>query len=807
LPATASVSPLSFTPLNAVSATSTEALLPSLQASVALSGSVSATVPVFPTPSSSPTGLIVGNGGVVGTATQLLGPSTNSLFAGGSGYVTNGSLQVNNANFSQGYSVISVAGIPTLTLDPVGTLLTSTSGAVVGGTGYNSHLTLLGGVTSDSYIYNINNGSQTGLLGIALPKSGAPAFASTCLSALVVSVACYGINAAQDYQVLVGDGATANGSKEVVIGTNASHTLPLVNANTAFPGSGTNDPNNPTGVPTADYETRLGHSVVIGDNASGTANAQVILGAEATANAANSVALGYQSVANRGGLTNYTAYGLTAPQQSAGEVSIGSPGQERQITNVAAGSSATDAVNVAQLEGVAADAGNSVQYDNAGKTSITLAGTPSTDGGLSNGTILTNLHQGNLTATSTDAVNGAQLYATNNSVSTIYNTTSKFFQANSIGAAIDTIAAGPAAVAAGDASVAMGSGATTGLGDDNAIAIGTGAHASFANSIALGSGSVTTVGAQTGYTAYALAAPQTSSGELNVGNRQLTGVAPGSAATDAVNVEQLQGVAAGSVQYDSAGKGSITLAGPVSTDGGVTGGTRITNVQQGAVNATSTDAVNGAQLYATNNTVSTIYNTTSKFFQANSAGIGSSAVGVDSIAAGPSAVASSAASIALGSGALTGAGKDNAVAIGTGSNATFANSIALGSGSVTTVGAQVGYTAFGLAAPQTSAGELAIGNRQITGVAPGQSATDAVNVEQLQGVATTAANSVQYDDASKASITLAGAPSVDGGLTGGTKITNLQQGALNATSTDAVNGAQLYATNSTVSNIYNTTSK
>jgi autotransporter adhesin len=811
LPATASVSPLSFTPLNAVSATSTEALLPSLQASVALSGSVSATVPVFPTPSSSPTGLIVGNGGVVGTATQLLGPSTNSLFAGGSGYVTNGSLQVSNANFSQGYSVLNVLGFPTLTLDPVGTLLTSTTGAVVGGTGYNSHLTLLGGVTSNSYIYNINNGIQSGTLGILLP-SGAPAFASTCLNAIVATVSCYGINAAQDYQVLVGDGATANGSKEVVIGTNASHTLPLVNADTAFPGSGTNDPNNPTGVPTADYETRLGHSVVIGDNASGTANAQVILGAEATANAANSVALGYQSVANRGGLTNYTAYGLTAPQQSAGEVSIGSPGQERQITNVAAGSSATDAVNVAQLEGVAADAGNSVQYDNAGKTSITLAGTPSTDGGLSNGTILTNLHQGNLTATSTDAVNGAQLYATNNSVSTIYNTTSKFFQANSIGAgsnaaAIDTIAAGPAAVAAGDASVAMGSGATTGLGDDNAIAIGTGAHASFANSIALGSGSVTTVGAQTGYTAYALAAPQTSSGELNVGNRQLTGVAPGSAATDAVNVEQLQGVAAGSVQYDSAGKGSITLAGPVSTDGGVTGGTRITNVQQGAVNATSTDAVNGAQLYATNNTVSTIYNTTSKFFQANSAGIGSSAVGVDSIAAGPSAVASSAASIALGSGALTGAGNDNAVAIGTGSNATFANSIALGSGSVTTVGAQVGYTAFGLAAPQTSAGELAIGNRQITGVAPGQSATDAVNVEQLQGVATTAANSVQYDDASKASITLAGAPSVDGGLTGGTKITNLQQGALNATSTDAVNGAQLYATNSTVSNIYNTTSK
>ncbi|WP_458069665.1 YadA-like family protein [Rhodanobacter sp. BL-MT-08] len=805
----AGVSPLSFTPLNAIAAPTTTALLPTLDTNAALSGSITAAVPIFPTPSSSPTGLIVGNGGVVGTATQLLGPSTNSLFAGGNGYVTNGSLQVSNANFSQGYSVVNVLGIPTLTLDPVGTLLTSTSGALVGGTGVNSHLTLLGGVSSSSYIYNINNGTQSGVLGLLLP-SQAPAFASTCLNALVVTVACYGINAAQDYQVLVGDGATANGSKEVVIGTNASHTLPPVNADTAFPGSGVNDPTNPTGVPTADYEARLGHSVVIGDSASGTANAQVILGAEATANAANSVALGYQSAANRGAVSNYTAFGLTALQQSAGEVSIGSPGQERQITNVAAGSSATDAVNVAQLEGVAADASNSVQYDNAGKTSITLAGTPSTDGGLTNGTTVTNLHQGALSATSTDAVNGAQLYATNNTVSNIYNTTSKFFQANSTGIGssalgVDSIAAGPGAIATGNTSVALGSGAAT--GNDNAIAIGTGANASFANSIALGSGSVTTVGAQTGYTAYALTAPQTSSGEINVGNRQITGVAPGSAATDAVNVEQLQGVAADSVQYDGASKGSITLGGPVSTDGGVTGGTRITNVQQGALSATSTDAVNGAQLYATNNTVSNIYNTTSKFFQANSTGAGSDAAGTDAIAAGPGAVASGNASIALGSGAVTGSGNDNAIAIGTGANASFANSIALGSGSVTTVGAQANYNAFGLAAPQTSSGELNIGNRKITGVAPGELGTDAVNVEQLQGVATTAANSVQYDDPTKTSITLAGPVSTDGGVTGGTRITNVQQGALSATSTDAVNGAQLYATNNTVSNIYNTTSK
>ena len=59
----------------------------------------------------------------------------------------------------------------------------------------------------------------------------------------------------------------------------------------------------------------------------------------ATATAAGSVALGQGSVANR-----------------ANSVSVGSAGNERQVTNVAAGTQATDAVNVAQLESTATQA-------------------------------------------------------------------------------------------------------------------------------------------------------------------------------------------------------------------------------------------------------------------------------------------------------------------------------------------------------------------------------------------------------------------------------------------------------------------
>ena len=57
----------------------------------------------------------------------------------------------------------------------------------------------------------------------------------------------------------------------------------------------------------------------------------------------------------------------------------------------------------------------------------------------------------------------------------------------------------------------------------------------------------------------------------------------------------------------------IKLEGPTSSDGGLTGGTKITNLQQGAVNATSTDAVNGVQLNAANEKMKTLDDNTVKY--------------------------------------------------------------------------------------------------------------------------------------------------------------------------------------------------
>src|SRR6185312_7543715 len=83
------------------------------------------------------------------------------------------------------------------------------------------------------------------------------------------------------------------------------------------------------------------------------ATGSIAIGADSQATAANSVAIGQGSTATRGAQLQYAALGIAGPVDSTGEYSVGAAGAERQITHVAPGSAPTDAVNVAQLQGVA----------------------------------------------------------------------------------------------------------------------------------------------------------------------------------------------------------------------------------------------------------------------------------------------------------------------------------------------------------------------------------------------------------------------------------------------------------------------
>jgi trimeric autotransporter adhesin len=273
-----------------------------------------------------------------------------------------------------------------------------------------------------------------------------------------------------------------------------------------------------------------------------------------------------------------------------------------------------------------------------------------------------------------------------------------------------------------------------------------------------GNGTIT-VGANTGGTSVDFTG--------TAGPRQLTGVAAGTAPTDAVNVSQLQAVTSvvsNAVVYDNAAHTSVTLGG-IGTASAVT----LTNVAAGAISANSTDAVNGGQLYAleaqlsqttgsmnqlpytaaaaANNTV--VGN--AKYAAVNTSGNAASATGTESVAIGGNSVANSNNTVAVGSSSqATGSGSS---AVGANATASAPNSVAIGAGSVATEANSVSVGSPGNA-------------RTLTNVAAGVNPTDAVNVAQLQGVQQNI-NDVAHGTYSGVAMAgaLAGLPQVEPGKT------------------------------------------
>ncbi|MCV2513008.1 YadA-like family protein, partial [Leclercia pneumoniae] len=443
-------------------------------------------------------------------------------------------------------------------------------------------------------------------------------------------------------------------------------------------------------------------------------------------------------------------------------VSIGSVGKERTLTNLAAGrlsATSTDAVNGSQLyatnqaiEGISGDISDlsdlAVKYDTnpdgtINYNRVSMGGTTYNSTTKAGGTTLTNVAYG---VNDSDAVNVQQL---RDATSDMYNNGVKYFHANStkadsVATGTDSIAVGPAAKSVGESSIAMGNAATsTGAGSmamgqnarstgENSVAIGAGAVANNKGDVALGAGATTeqAVGTQ-GVTIrgndYQFAGT-TPTGTVSVGSldneRTITNVAAGrisATSTDAVNGSQLyatnqaieaintnfSGLDNSVVKYVVNGDGSIdyskiALAGDTYDQSTKTGGTTITNVAAG-VNAS--DAVNKQQLDEVSLNVTNIAEGKDGMFQVNNTSNlpKPKPTGQNSIAGGAGAVASATNSMALGNSAK--ATHSNAVALGTNSVTDRDNSVSMG---------------------------YAGGERQITHVAAGTAATDAVNVGQLK---------------------------------------------------------------------------
>jgi autotransporter adhesin len=273
-----------------------------------------------------------------------------------------------------------------------------------------------------------------------------------------------------------------------------------------------------------------------------------------------------------------------------------------------------------------------------------------------------------------------------------------------------------------------------------------------------------------------------------------------------VNMGQLQNVSnqitnvnnnltdldAKAVKYDDISQDKITLnPGNISANGGVTGGTLLTNLQQGAINISSTDATNGAQMQETRDMITNITQGSIRFFQVKSnLGEADASQGTNSIAIGPLSVSSGVASLALGVNSQATA--DGAVAMGVDSKASGVNAIAIGNGALATGSVAVG------AGAQAGNGGAAFGDNAVAlvpqqGTAIGNAAVVTANRGVALGAGSTATragmNGATERFSNTAVTSTEGAVSV-GSAGGERQITNVAGGTAD---TDAVNVRQLDA--------------
>ncbi len=411
-------------------------------------------------------------------------------------------------------------------------------------------------------------------------------------------------------------------------------------------------------------------ATAVGYNSVAEGDSSVAIGQGSYSDVDTGIALGSSSVSSRVIVkgsrdTSVSEEGVvigydTTDGELLGALSIGDDGKYRQIINVADGSEAHDAVTVRQLQ---------------------------------------------------------------NAIGAVATTPTKYFHANStaedsLAVGEDSLAMGAKTIVNGNAGIGIGLNTLVLADAINGIAIGSNARANHANSIAMGNGSQTTRGAQTGYTAYNMDAPQNSVGEFSVGSedgqRQITNVAAGSADTDAVNVGQLK-VTDAQVSQNTQ---SITNLNTQVTNLD----TRVTNIENGIGDIVSTGST--------------------KYFKTNTDGVDANAQGKDSVAIGSGSIAAADNSVALGTGSV--ANEENTISVGSSTNQRRITNVAAGKNATDAVNvAQLKSSEAGGVRYDTKAdgsvdysnitlGGGNGGTTRISNISAGVNNNDAVNYAQLK---------------------------------------------------------------------------
>ena len=545
--------------------------------------------------------------------------------------------------------------------------------------------------------------------------------------------------------------STANGDNSVALGGTGST---IANGNNTFAASGgsatgngaiaigwqTNAKNDATAVGSNAQATDK-DSVAVGKNSNAAGESATAVGSSATASGRGGVAVGW----NAESAVNAVGVGFNAKAKANNTVAIG---VEANNDNTISNNYSSVSVGVATRARAVGSMAMGVSADASGKYSIALGS------GDVSGDYTANVNYPKATGEKAIAIG--------------YNSNSSNERATAIGAGATASGtdsfAGVSGTAGGNSSIAIGKGASitaptagTTVGGQDSIAMGSGASANQHSSVTIGSGSTSD-----GVRNITIGPKSSASGidSIAIGNGGVNGdknnvAVGGNGNTYTIPVNGIstnvyygaKSVDDGSIAFGNranAAKGGLAIGTVSIADGGIAVGQSVLSkngVAMGsAVSATVANAVAmGSTAEASSVGAVAIggYSATDK----------TKAQGNNALAIGASAVTNGNETIAIGKNAN--ASNANAVAVGKNAKASIANSVAVGSDSTTDTNATKQSSAtingitYNFAGATSDTGmQVSVGaagkERQIKNVAPGEvsaTSTDAINGSQLFAVA------------------------------------------------------------------------
>ena len=628
-----------------------------------------------------------------------------------------------------------------------------------------------GGTAMGKSVLSRNGGVVVGQSSYATGKNSV-SYGNTAQANGETSIAVgYSTTAAGQNAVAVGYSISAAGKNSVSIGS----TNQAKNEGSIAVGRGNNATNNNTVVIGRDSNASGNLSVAMGASANSKGTNDTAIGNDVTADGDNSVAIGRSAATKNSSSLAIGTYGtkgtlatgsysiamgrdVTASAESA--IAIGKDAVSNKKNAVALGSG-SDTSSAATVQSSATIGGKTYSWNQGVLPTTDSDGRQVSVGKSGFERQIKNVAAGEISANSTDAINGAQLYSV---ASGLANNLTKDLKIPYV--SINSTATGASSNvnndgAKGSNSIAIGPFTTA--TKDNGVAIGNGAKSLSEDSIVIGRNAQAETKSGAGLT--------TTSRAIAIGSYSR------------VAADVTQGIAIGSgIKADEGavvtGDQSIAIGGNVKVDGHAAiaiGGDDAKKAANQQVSYTNTDDTE-----VTGTLQTAIFNLTG-YDLSKYKGTTASHAGV---AYGTSALAGN-AGVAIGTASDSMTRKDdkgqvvnnkpvtNAVAIGTGARANFDNSVAIGGGSNTDHYAtkQVNAIIDGVEVKWSGGENISPGDvvsfgakgfeRQLKNVAPGevsQTSTDAINGSQIYSLARKVTNIMNGGAGSVVNVNAAGEP-------------------------------------------------